>query len=69
MDFRHDLTDLIPEPEPQVERHLVVTRTPGMKLRAGWHTASQLRLDVHMNIFQLGLPLELTGLDFLADGV
>ena len=38
-----------------------------MKLRPGGYAFRQLRLDVHVNVFQLHLPLELAGGDFPGD--
>ena len=61
--------DLVPEPQPDVEGDLVVARAGGVELRGGRHAAGQLRLDVHVDVLQLRLPLEGSRLDFGAQGV
>ena len=40
-----------------------------MQLRAGGHTPRQLRLDVHVNVFQFRLPLKLSVGDLPTDVV
>jgi len=53
--------------EPHVERDLVIARAGGVQLRAGRNALGQLGLDVHVDVFEFGLPQELRGGDFLAD--
>ena len=55
------------QPEPHVERDLVVARAPGVKLRARRHAPCQRGLDVHVDIFQLQLPLKAPGSDFFCN--
>ena len=59
---------LVAQVEAQIERDLVVAAARGVQLRAGVADAPrQLGLDVHVDVFELGLELELSRLDFRAD--
>ncbi len=68
-DFAEQRDDFIAQPEPHVERDLVVARAGGVEFRAGGNALGQLGLDVHVDVFELGLPFEFAGADFPADGV
>ena len=68
-DFRRELEDFLAQPHPHVERHLIIARTGGVKLRAGRHAPCQLRLDVHVDVLQLRLPLKLSACDLPANVV
>ena len=65
--FAEQQNDFIAQPEPHVERDLVVARAGGVQFRAGGNALGQFGLDVHVDVFELGLPLEFAGGDFLAD--
>ena len=67
--FPGDLQDFLSQPEPQIQRDLIVARAPGMQLRARGHAARQLRFEVHVDVFQLPPPAEFSGLDFSGDAV
>ena len=57
-DFAEQHDDFIAQPEPHVEGDLVVARAGGVQFGAGGHAPGQLGLDVHVDVFELGLPLE-----------
>jgi len=57
----------VTQPHAHIERDLIVARAPRVELRAGGHATRQLRLDVHMNVLKLRLPLEPAAGDFLPD--
>ncbi len=60
--------DLVAHPQPHVECHLVVARARGVQAPARW--ADQLgepRLDVEMDVLELGRELELAALDLGTD--
>ena len=52
-DLPLQLRDLLPQPKPHIQRHLVVARAAGVQLGPRRHAARQRRLDVHVDIFQL----------------
>lgn len=60
--------DLVPQPETDIEGHLVVAGTSGVEFRAGRDAPGQLGLDVHVDVLKLGLPRESARLDLGADG-
>ena len=68
-DFPGEFKDFVAQPHPQVERHLIVARTAGVKLRARGYAPRQLRFDVHMDILQRRLPLKLSLCNLPADVV
>ena len=59
--------DLVAQPEPHVERDLVVARAGGVELRASGHALGEFRLDVHVDIFERGPPLEFPSGDLGGD--
>ena len=61
--------DFIHQPQPHIERHLIVARTACVELGACWHATRQLCFDVHMDILQRRLPLKLSLCNLPADGV
>ena len=61
--------DFIQQPQPKIQRHLVVPRAAGVELRARRHPPGQLRLDVHVHILELRSPPKLPGADFPCDGI
>ena len=67
-DFAEQQDDFVAQPEADVQGDLVVARAAGVEFRAGGHPPGQFGLDVHVDIFEFGLPLEFAGGDFLADG-
>ena len=63
-----DLVDRVAAPQPQVGRDLVVAAAGGVQLAADVAEAVDQRpLDVHVDVFQLGLELEAALLNLLAD--
>ncbi len=63
-----DQVDLAAQPQAHVGGDLVVAAAAGVQALA--RVADQLgqaRLDVQVHVFQIELPVELAGLDFLAD--
>ena len=69
-DFRQARqSDFIAQPHPHVERDLVVAQngTRCATLRRQGNTLGQFGLDIHVNVFEFGLPLEFSGFDFFAD--
>jgi hypothetical protein len=40
-----------------------------VQFRAGGNALREFGLDVHVDVFERGLPLEFSGFDFFADGV
>src|SRR5438045_6799612 len=67
LNFTPQSCDLISQPEPHVERDLVVARASGMKLGPSGNAPGQFRFDVHVNILKLWFPGELAGGDFRSD--
>src|SRR5689334_21704917 len=59
--------DFIPQPESDVQRHLVVPRPGSVQLGARWITRRQSRLNDHVNVLEIGIPLELGGTDLMAN--
>jgi hypothetical protein len=55
---------LVLQPEAHRGGDLVVAAAAGVEFRAGRITGGQLRLDVHVHVFEFGLPLEFAALDF-----
>ena len=68
-DFAEQQSNFIAQPEAHVERDLVVAGAGGVEFGAGGNAPGQLRLDVHVDVFEFGLPFEFAGGDFRADGV
>ena len=66
-DVAEERDDFFAQPEAHVERHLIIARAAGVQFRAGGNPPGQLRLDIHMHVFEFGLPLELAGGDFPAN--
>ena len=59
-----DLSDLPPQIQPQIHRHLVVAASGRMEPFAGIPDAlGQERLDIHVNVFVIGRELHLPGFD------
>src|SRR5260370_1158439 len=57
----------VAHPQPDVERDLVVARTRGMQPAAGRaDQRGETRLDVEMDVLELGRELEVAGLDLRA---
>ncbi len=59
--------DLVLEPEPHGGGDLVVAAAAGVELGAGGTARGQLRLDVHVDVLEVGAPLELAAIDLRAD--
>ena len=58
---------LIAQIKPDIGRHLIVSRTRRVQLRtSGSDAARQLRLDVHVDVFELDFELKLPRLDLRA---
>ena len=56
--FPAQIQDLVPHPEPQIEGHLIVARTPRCEPCPGRNTPRQRRLDVHVDVLQRRIPPE-----------
>ena len=67
MNFADQRRDFVAQPEPDIKRHLIVARARGVQLGPSGNALRQLGLDVHVDIFQLGFPLEPARCDLLAD--
>ena len=68
LQFGNDDVDLLAQPQADVGGDLIIARTAGVQLLAGNADAlGQPRLDVHVHIFQIHPPIELSGLDFALD--
>src|SRR4051812_17516319 len=50
--------DLVAKPHSHIERHLIVARPSRMQLGSRGETLRQRRFDVHVNIFEILIPLE-----------
>ena len=63
-----ELVDRIPDPEAEVDRHLVVARAGGVQATGVWpDDLGQARLDIHMDVLEGARERESAGLDFLLD--
>jgi hypothetical protein len=58
---------LVKQPQAHVEGHLVVAGPASMEFGAGGGSPSESCLDVHMDVFEVGPPLEAARLDLPAD--
>ena len=59
--------NLIAQPESDVESDLVIAGTASMKLSTRRDPPGKLRLDVHMDVFEFGFPLEPAGGNFASN--
>ena len=67
-DLADQLVDRVADPEPEIERDLVVARARGVQPpRRRPDEAGEPRLDVHMDIFQRAIEGEVALLDFATD--
>src|SRR5690606_30613646 len=65
-----DPIDRIADVKLQVGRHLVIAASPRVELATDVaKTSNERRLDVHVDVFELRLELELTGSDVAGDFV
>ena len=65
-----DVRQRVADVQLEVGRHLVVAAAGGMQFAADVaRPRDQRRLDVHMDVFEFGLPRKLAAGDFLSDGV
>ena len=63
-----DLVDGVADPEPEIERHLVVAGAGGVQpAAAGPDHIGQPGLDVHMDVLERAREREGAGLDLAAD--
>ena len=63
-----DGVHFVPQVQPQVSRHLVVTGAAGVQFLADIaDPLDQGGFDIHMHVFQFNLPLEFAGLDVFQD--
>src|SRR5258708_11110377 len=69
LQFGQEAVGFFPEPQANIESHLVVTRAASVKLCPCGRTAGQFRLDVHVDVLELRPPAELARLGFAADAV
>ena len=62
--------DCVADPEPEIGRYLIITRTRRMQPSGGIRPGDfgQARLYIHVDIFQRGLELEAALRNFLTDG-
>ena len=64
----HGVADDLAGVEPHIQRNLVVARPPGVQPpRRRADELVQPPLDVHVQVFQRGIPRKIAGLDFLLD--
>ena len=66
-DLAEQRGDLIAQPESHVEGDLVIARPGSVKFRTGRNALGQRGLDVHVDVFEFGLPLERAVGDLFAD--
>ena len=66
-DFAEQRDDFIAQPEAHIKRHLVIARAAGVQFCAGGHAAGEIRLDVHVDVLEFGIPGKLPGGDFASD--
>ncbi len=72
--FGGDMVDFVTQPEADVGGHLVVAGAAGVKFfPGGAYVAGKGGLDIHMHVFEVRGPVEVTGVDggqdfFQADG-
>ena len=60
-----DFIDGVAQPEPEIGRHLIVTRARGVQLtRRRPDQFGEPALDIHVNVLERALEGELAGLDF-----
>ena len=57
------------KPETHISSHLVVTTTSGVKLCSCGHLLCEGLLNVHMDIFEFGIPRELARFDLYKDHI
>ena len=58
------IVDARPDPQPEIGRDLVVARTRGVQPAGGGaDQLGQPALDIHMDVFERPLELELAGAD------
>ena len=63
-----DQVNLAAQPQAHIGRHLVVAAAAGVQAFAGIADQSrQARFDVEVHVFEVELPLEMTGFDFSAN--
>jgi hypothetical protein len=55
--------DLVPDPEAHGGGDLVVAAAAGVEFRSGGIATRQLRLDVHVDVLEIGAPLEFARVD------
>jgi len=68
-DFSQDQVDFVAQPQTDIGRDLVITAATGVQFFTGHADAvGQTRFDVHVHVFQVDAPVELTGFDFALDG-
>ena len=67
-DFAEQRGDFVAQPEPHVERDLVVARAGGVEFRAGGNASVSSASMFMWTSSSSGLPLEFAGLDFAGDG-
>jgi hypothetical protein len=55
--------DFFSHPQPEIKSHLVIPRPGRMQFRSCRNALRQFRLDIHVHVFELALPLEFPGFD------
>ena len=61
--------EFVAEPESDIDGDLIIAAAGGVEFGTGWDAPGELGLDVHVDILELGLPMEGAGLDLLSDGL
>jgi len=67
-DGKAQFHDFLAQPQPHVQRDLIVARAAGVELGPGRLAAGQGVLNVHVDILQILAPDEFAGDDFPGDG-
>ncbi len=63
-----DAVDRVADPKAEIRRHLVVARPPGVQPPPGIaDPLGEPRLDVHVDVFEVGREAECPGLDLARD--
>jgi len=67
-EFPVECGDFVADPESDVEGDLVIAGAAGVEFGASGDAPGELGLDVHMNVFEGGVPREGASFDFGGDG-
>ena len=65
----NEINGCVANPEAHVCRHLIIPAPGGVQLLAGGTDFfNESSFDIHVDVFERGIPLEFTGVNFTLDG-